>query len=102
MQKQPIQKTHDDSNISEREENVVRYMSGYVAVKLLKKYRKGNASGAEKNKWRYFVRVLKEMKCEDQPVCDDTLEDYTKAWSEQIDRGGLYHVKPEVSTGNYH
>lgn len=26
----------DDSNISEREKNVVRYMSGYVAVKLLK------------------------------------------------------------------
>ena len=24
------------------EKNVIRYMSGYVAVKLLKKYRKGN------------------------------------------------------------
>lgn len=45
------------------------------------------------------MRVLKEMKCEDQLVCDDTVEDYTKAWSEQIDRGDLYHVKPEVSTG---
>ena len=34
------------------------------------------------------------MKCEDQPACDD--EDYAKAQSEQIDRGGLYHFKPEV------
>jgi hypothetical protein len=91
-------KTTDENIISEREENVVRYMSGYVAVKLLKKYRKGNANGVVKNKWRYFVRVLSEMKCEDQPLCNDTVEDYTKAWSEQIDRGGLYHVKPEVST----
>ena len=40
--------------------------------------------------------VLKEMKCEDQPACGDTVEDHAKAWSEQIDRGGLYHVKPEV------
>lgn len=92
-------KSNIDIWISEREENVVRYMSGYVAVKLLKKYRKGNASSAVKNKWRYFVKILSEMKCEDQPLCNDTVEDYTKAWSEQIDRGGLYHVKPEVSTG---
>ena len=43
-------KDTDDSNISEREENVIRYTSGYVAVKLLKKYRKGNANGTVKNK----------------------------------------------------
>ena len=90
-------KITDESNIniSKREENVVR--SGYVAVKLLKKYRKGNASSAVKNKWHYFVKILSEMKCKDQPLCNDTVEDYTKAWSEQIDQGGLYHVKPEVT-----
>ena len=76
-------------------------MSGYVAVTLLKKYRKGKADSAMKNKWWYFVRVLNAMKCEDQPLCNDTVEDYTKAWSEEIDRGSLYHVKPEVSTVNY-
>ena len=31
------------------------------------------------------MRVLKEMKCEDQPSCDHAVENYTgKAWSEQI------------------
>ena len=54
-------------------------MSGYVAVTLLKKYRKGKADSAMKNKWRYFVRVLNAMKCEDQPLCNDMVEDYTKA-----------------------
>ena len=88
--------------ISEREENVVRYMSGYVAVKLLKKFRKGNADTVVKKKWKYFVRILNKMKCEDQPLCNDSVEDYSKAWSEQIDRRGLYHVKPEVSRVNYH
>ena len=66
------------------------------AVKLLRKYRKGNVSDTVKHKWQYFVRVLKKMKCEDQSACDDTVEDYAKAWSEQIERGSLYHVKPEV------
>ena len=58
-------KDSSDSNISEIEENIVCYMSGYVAVKLLEKYRKGSANSTAKKKWQYFVRVLKEIKCED-------------------------------------
>ena len=82
-----------------REENVLRYMSGYVAVKLLKKYRKGSANTKTKRKWKYFVRVLEEMKSDEQLLhFQDTLDDYTKKWSEHIDRGRLYHVKPEVSS----
>lgn len=88
----------DDIKLSEREENVVRYMSGYVAVKLLKKYRRKSSSATliNKKKWKYFVSVLEKMKCESQPLCDDTFEDYSRSWSEHIDRGGLFHVKSEV------
>ena len=42
------------------------------------------------------------MKYEGQPACDDTIEVYTEAQSEQIDRGGLFHVKPEVSIRFYY
>ena len=77
--KAAIAEDTDNSKISKREENVIRYMSGYVAVKLMKKYRTGNVNDTVKHRWQYFVRVLKEMKCEDQPGCDDTVEDYAKA-----------------------
>ena len=89
----------NNCDVSVREENVVRYMSGYVAVKLLKKYRKGSGHSKMKSKWKYFVKILEEMKS-DEHLFDhqDTLDDYTKAWSEHIDRGGLCHVKPEVSS----
>lgn len=71
-------------------------MSGYIAVKLMKKYRKGSSNKTLKKKWKYFVSVLQDMESENQPLCDDTIEDYSKAWSEHINKGGLYHVKPEV------
>ena len=66
---------------------------GYVAVKLLKKYTKRNVNDTLNYEWQYSVRVLKKLKCEHVPACNDTV---AKAWSEHIDKGGLYHVKPEV------
>lgn len=42
-----------------------------------------------------FMRVLQEKESENQLLCDDMIDDY-KLWSEHINRGGLYHVKPEV------
>ena len=84
-----------------REENVLRYMSGYVAVKLLKKYRKGSANTKTKRKWKYFVRVLEEMKSDEQLLnFQDTLDDYItpRNGASTFDRGGLYHIKPEVSS----
>ena len=82
-----------DASLSEREENVIRYMSGYVAVKLLKRFKR---KSLKKEKWVYFVRVLEGMRAENQPECGDTIEEYSEAWAEHIDRRGLYHVKSEV------
>ena len=84
--------------LSVREENVVYYMSGFVAFKLNKKYQQSSTDPEFKAKRKYFVWVLGGggMKAEQQPLCDDTMEAYSRAWCELIDRGGLYKVKAEV------
>ena len=60
----------------------------YAAVKLLKKCRKGNANCALKNKWQHFVTKWNAKII--QPLCNDTVEDYTEASSKRTDR---FHVK---------
>ena len=80
------------------ESNAVRYMSGYVAVSLLKKYRKPTKQPQVKVKRALFVRVLSRMKAVDQPGEPDSVLDYTRLWSDLIDQGGLYHINDEVCT----
>ena len=87
----------DDPKLSEHEDNVVYYMSGFVAFKLMRKYRKSSTDPELQTKWRYFVSVLEKMKAEEQVPCDDTVEDYCRAWTEHIDRGGLYYIEPKIS-----
>ena len=78
------------------ESNAVRYMSGYVAESLLKKYRKPTKQPQLKVKWAFFVRVLTGMKAVDQPGEPESVLDYTGLWSDLIDRGGLYHINDKV------
>lgn len=80
------------------ESNAVRYMSGFVAVSLLKKYRKPTKHTQLKVKRALFVRVLSRMKAVDQPGEPTSVLDYTRLWSDLIDRGGLYHINDEVCT----
>ena len=79
------------------EQNAVRYMAGYVALKLLKKYRKETTHPELKKKYGFFVPILLKMKAPDLPGTVDTVHDYTRLWSELVDRGGLYHVNDQVS-----
>ena len=76
-------KTTDTSiqveRMTEREENVVRHMAGYVAFKIKKK----------------FPLHSDLLELESGVTLDftgDDLQDYTKVWTKQIDRGGLHHV----------
>lgn len=78
------------------ESNAVRYMAGYVAVKLLKRYSKSSKNTQLQSKRRMFVRVLREMRAVDQPGEPASILEYTTEWSEIIDRGGLYHISDEV------
>lgn len=82
--------------LSLREKNVVQYMGGFVALKLHKRYSKNASNSQLQRKRRLFTSVLKNMRAENQPHCLDTYDDYTRVWAEQIDRGGLYHINPQV------
>ena len=73
------------------ESNAVRYMSGYVAVSLLKKYRRPTKQPLVKEKRELFVQAV------DQPGEPESVLEYTRLWSELIDRGGVYHIGDKVS-----
>ena len=45
-----------------------------------------------------FVRVLTGMKAANQSGEPETVLEYTKEWSELIDRGGLYHINEQIHT----
>ena len=78
------------------ESNAVRYMAGFVAVKLLKKFKKSTKSAELRTKNKLFIRILQNMKAIEQPGEPDSLTEYSSLWSELIDRGGLYHINDDV------
>ena len=82
--------------LGHREKNVIHYMSGFVAVRLIKRYSRHTTNPKLKRKRQLFLGVLKNMRAEEQPYCLDSCEDYTRIWTEQIDRGGLYKINPKV------
>lgn len=66
------------------EENTIRYMSGYVALKLMRKYKMEESSEAAE-----FVECLSGMAVQGP---ESSFYDYTKQWIKLVDRGGLFHV----------
>ena len=84
-----------------RERSAIRYMAGVVAIKLLKRYKKPSKHEQVQFKRQLFVRVLKRMTAADQSDTVDSVDDYTRLWSELIDRGGLYHINDEVCTTSF-
>ena len=83
-------------SLTATESNAIRYMAGYVAVKLLKKAKKNTKNPDSRKKRHLFINVLEKMKAEQQPGLPCTLSDYSSQWSELIDRGHLYHVNEDV------
>jgi len=80
----------------ERQKNADCYMAGYVAVTLLKRYKKDSKNDKIRLKRKFFVSVLKAMSAEHQPENVESFEDYSTLWSELIDRDGLYHIGDQV------
>ena len=76
------------------EKNVVHYMAGYTAFKLLKKYKRKSPHLAVQRKQQMFVAVLKGMKSDKRD--QDNSEDCMSEWTELIDRGGLFHVHSQA------
>lgn len=67
-----------------RERNAIRYMAGYVVMKLKKKFVKKAASRSVQKKRDFFVRVLDGMKAEGQIETIESLEDYTSCFRHEI------------------
>ena len=53
-------------------------------------------------KRQIFLGVLRRVRADNQPGNIDTPDDYTRVWADQIDRGGLYQIKPEVNIVHVH
>lgn len=82
--------------LKQHETNAIRYMAGYVAVKLLKNNRKSARNPLLQLKRELFSKVLSRMKAVEQPGMPDSLAEYSSQWSKLIDRGGLYHINNDV------
>ena len=93
----PSTATHPVAVLTERERNCIRYMAGYVVMKVLHNVTKTCTD----EKHRAFVKILQCMKATDQV---DVLaqEDSTRAWVEQVNRGGLCLVRKEVIGNRSH
>ena len=75
--------------LTKDELNALRYTSGYVAVKLLKKYEKEHSRRTFGAKAEQFEMCLGNMSIADEET------DFTKCtseWIQRIDRGGLFLV----------
>ena len=70
--------------LSMEEENIVRYIAGYVPLKLLRKYEKQSSTKAS-----MYVECLSNMKVDGQEADFVT---YAKKWTEEVNRGGLFEV----------
>ena len=82
----------DISTLTSDEENALRYASGFVPFKLLKKYSRQSTERAVS-----FTQVLRSMSNDEDELTVDhdhdyTFVNYTCAWLSLIDRGGLFRV----------
>ena len=74
----------------------------YMPVKLIKRFKTRSTNKLVQQKRQIFLRVLRKMRADNQPGNSDTPDDYTSIWADQIDRGGLYQIKPEVIIVHVH
>ena len=69
--------TAEQAELIDREKNAVRYMAGYVAVTLLKRYKKHSKDDKVRLKTKLFVSILKSMAAEHQPENVESVEEYS-------------------------
>ena len=90
------QLTSNEEAMTPLQSNAVRYMAGYVSIKLLKRYRRTYKNKKVQFKHKLFVQTLEKMRAYQQPGDPDTISDYSTLWTELIDRGGLYQIDNDV------
>ena len=70
------------------EENILRYVAGYVPFKLMKRFEEQSSRQAAE-----YVECLSHMSVGGEVTDFST---YTMQWLEQVNRGGLFHVSDET------
>ena len=74
------------------------YIAGYVAVSLLKKYRKPSKHPQLQLKWSLSVRVLNGVKLAGEPYSP---LDRSKLWLKLIGQESHYHTDDKVCRDNW-
>ena len=69
--------------------------------KKKKKYKKTSKHAEVADKRELFVKVLSGMEADQQLDGVDSIESYTRTWTQMIDHGDLYQVKDDVSIKRY-
>ena len=74
--------------LSEAEENIIRYAAGYVSMSLLKKYKKGSCDKAVQ-----YIECLSRMAVNGE---ESSFLAYSLEWSRAVNRGGLFEINDET------
>ena len=78
--------------MSSEEENAVRYASGFVRIRLMKKYKKINNIKAAQ-----FVDCLSHMALSSSDEDEESsYYEYMKTWIDIVNRGGLFCVNEKT------
>ena len=86
-----VKESLDTEKISPREENILRYVSGYILYSLRLKFKKMNISTTTK-----AVLVVIDSWSEDPKDKDEkSFLEYTTHWISQVDRRRLFKVNDE-------
>ena len=86
LQKKTKSTTKPTTNITTDEENLIRYIAGFVPFKVLQQIKKRKST---ESKLASFAECLDKMGI-DGP--EESLLEYTTEWTQRIDRGALFKV----------
>lgn len=77
--------------LTRNEEESIYYISGYIVYSLKK-----NVKDKSSTNGRSIIELLDSWGCKgDNDFTDISIEQYTRAWLEQINRGGLFQVNQD-------
>lgn len=81
-----VDSTVDVPALTTDEENVVRYIAGYIPFKMLKKYEEKSSKDS------FDVEVVECLHSLAVNGEESSLMEYTREWCLKVDRGGLFEV----------
>lgn len=79
------------TEVTENEEQALRYCAGYIPFKLLRRYKKMKKTETS----NIFIETLDSWKARND-MQSDNLEYYTQQWLQKQERGGLFHINDNV------